>query len=187
MLYTFYSFLNFFFAPIAGYIALKIGLGAASVLFSTLVFAGVFVCFLGVHFQKWLYIQIGWGLVACGAESMINTQVASIAKWFSGKRSSFAFGLKFGYSQATGCISDYICPVLYQKYRSLLAPFFVVNIMAFMSVVMAAVYCYIDHYKARKYLTVNEPKNKNKNKKTTNFSISDLKNMGLMFWLILGA
>lgn len=182
-IYSLYCFLNFFFAPVGGLIATKIGLGLATVLFSVMIFIGLFIANFGVYIKNWNIVMLGWAIFGCGTESAINTQVANIERWFTGPSLSFAIGLKFSFSLATGSLSDYICPEIYEKYRSLQVPFFVASLVATLGVISAISYFLIDSKKAKLYLDLTS----DTNKKNYKFRMADLGNMGFRFWLILSA
>lgn len=138
LIYTFYSSINLVFAPFGGYLIIKYGVGNAATFFSALVFLGISIGNYGAYTGNWFHFQIGWIFVGMGIESLINTQVSTCEKWFSGRYLSFSIGLKFAFSLAIGSLSGYLCPELFIIDRNIQVPFFVAAVSAFLGFVAAA-------------------------------------------------
>ena len=130
-IYTTYYFLNFFISPLAGILIVKIGIRNGLSVFTMSLFIGILIAMVGLSLKDFRVIQLGFVFIGIGNENTINCQVAAINKWFSGSILSLAMGLNFSYSYTIGALSDFMCPELFLKFRSVLVPFFVAGIMGF--------------------------------------------------------
>lgn len=195
MIYTFFSSISLFFAPVGGYITLRYGVGNAAVLYSALICFGTFIANYGAYSEQWINFEIGWAIIGFGFESMINTQVCVIEKYFSGDYLSFCIGLKFACSLLIGSFSDYTCPELYLKYRSLQVPFFAAAIASFIGFFASATlnlvdfkYDYIVKEKesGNKQLENDNQEGQVEEEKEYEFQLKDVLKLKPVYWMTIG-
>ena len=130
--YSSYGGINLFLAPVGGYLISTQGVARMSVYCSAVIYLGLFISYLSTVHQQFGLIEIGYLFVGLGNETLINTQVTALEKWFSGKFLSFSIGMKFTAFMLMGALSDYLCPEIYIHMRSIQGPIFLTGIVCFL-------------------------------------------------------
>jgi MFS family permease len=91
LFYSYYSVPNLIMVLLAGLLIDRVGVRKAGILFSALCCAGVILTAVGSTFGLMLWGRLIYGI---GAEALIVTANAIIAKWFRGRELALAMGLE---------------------------------------------------------------------------------------------
>ena len=135
-----YGFINIFFDPIVGYLVSYLGVATATTIFSGFIFIGIFIAYLSTLNYNFLWVQIGYFMIAPANEGLIVSQMTGLEKWFSGKFLSLSVGIKFSIFMLTGALGEYFCPLVYIRTRNLQTPFFLAALITFFGFLMSFIY-----------------------------------------------
>ena len=138
------GFLNIFAAPVGGYLISSLGAARAGIYLTATIYFGLFISYLSTLKSQFWLVRVGFLLIGVGNESLINTQMTAIENWFSGRFLSFAVGIKFSSFMLLGALSDYICPYVYIRSRSLQDPFFLTAMVCFLGFLASLCYFFIE-------------------------------------------
>lgn len=179
LLYSAASAPNLVSNLIAAWIIEKIGLGISAVLFSTNVFAGIFICYIGFMNQNFKLLLIGRFIFGIGFDTTFLTQTLSCANWFNGRFMTLANSLNRSCVYLFAAVATYLQPELLYKYRSFQFPMFVYSVVAFGCFLSTALFSVI-HVKNQSKLIEKNEKEGMKSK----FQFRDFKHLDWMPWII---
>lgn len=162
-----YSVPNIIMVLIGGVIIDRIGTVKSITLFALLCFAGAVVtvateqlAFVGGLFRgifgtdisnELVVMSLGRLIFGLGAESLIVAVTTALGKWFIGKELSFAFGINLTIARLGSFAADNSPTWAKAYFTSWDLPLLIAVIMAFISVVTALAYWYLDAYAKRNY------------------------------------
>ncbi|HEX9971781.1 MAG TPA: MFS transporter [bacterium] len=148
LLNAIYSIPNIFMVLIGGYIIDKIGTKKASILFSALCMIGAIITAAKGDLTTMATGRLIFGL---GAESLIVAVTTVIAKWFTGKELSFAFGLNLTIARL-GSFAALNSPTLAKSlFSNWQKPLFISVAAGVISVLAVIVYFSMESRASRKY------------------------------------
>jgi MFS family permease len=148
LLNAIYSIPNIFMVLIGGYIIDKIGTKKASILFSSLCMIGAIITASRGDLTTMATGRLIFGL---GAESLIVAVTTVIAKWFTGKELSFAFGLNLTIARL-GSFAALNSPTLAKSlFSDWQKPLFISVGAGIISVLAVIVYFSMESQASRKY------------------------------------
>ncbi len=162
-----YSVPNILMVLLGGLIIDRIGTVKSITLFSILCFLGSIVtvmtvqlAFIGDLFRsvfnsdisnELVVMSLGRLIFGLGAESLIVAVTTALGKWFIGKELSFAFGINLTIARLGSFAADN-SPTFFKSYfTSWDLPLMIAVIMAFISVITALAYWYLDSYAKNNY------------------------------------
>lgn len=143
-LYIMYSIPNYVAVPISGLLLSRYGVGPCILLFTSLVFIGASLNFIGVYTHTFWLLLVGRGVYGLGGEAIIISQYTMSEKWFAGKFLSFSIGINCFIDLLAVSLQDYVIPRGFIMSRNLEVPFFLISLAAFMGFMVSAVYYFID-------------------------------------------
>jgi MFS family permease len=150
-----YSFPNIFMVLIGGIIIDRIGTKKASLLFAALMMVGGFITAFKGSFAMMVVGRLVFGL---GAESMTVAITTAIARWFKGKKLSFAFGLYLFIARA-GSFMALNSPSWGKSfYSNWQDPLWIAAFTGVISVVCLIIYWWMDKYAVYNYELPSEGK-----------------------------
>ena len=148
LLNAIYSIPNIFMVLIGGYIIDKIGTKKASILFSALCMIGAIITAAKGDLTTMATGRLIFGL---GAESLIVAVTTVIAKWFTGKELSFAFGLNLTIARL-GSFAALNSPTFAKSlFSNWQKPLFISVAAGVISVLAVIVYFSMESRASRKY------------------------------------
>ena len=148
LLNAIYSIPNVFMVLIGGYIIDKIGTKKAAILFSSLCMIGAVITASQGDLATMATGRLIFGL---GAESLIVAVTTVIAKWFTGKELSFAFGLNLTVARLGSFValnSPTLAKSLFSDWQK---PLFISVAAGVVSVLAVIVYFSMESRASRKY------------------------------------
>ena len=135
---------SIFLAPVAGYFISVLGVRHSAIYFTGLLYLGLFIAYLSTIRYQFIFVQIGYLFVGIANDGVLNTQITGLQKWFFGRSLSFAVGMKFASYMLLGALSDFLCPTVFKRFRSLMAPFFMTAVVSFVGFAASLVYFWVE-------------------------------------------
>jgi MFS family permease len=189
-----YSIPNILMVLIGGIIIDKIGTVKSITIFSILCFLGAIVtvmtdqlAFIGELFRsvfnstasnELVVMCLGRLIFGLGAESLIVAVTTVLGKWFIGKELSFAFGINLTIARLGSFAADNSPTWAKAYFTSWELPLYIAVIMAFISIVTALAYWYLDSYAKTNYHMKPEAKQEK-------FVFKELFNFSNSYWFIV--
>lgn len=186
-LYTIYSIINLFTAPIGGFVANRIGVANTGLIASLLSFSGSAIAFIGIWYSNFYIMLAGRAVYSVGGETLLIVQASISERWFSGKFLSVALGLNTTFGLMVASFSNFSQPLMFAYFRDLEVPFLYMFVTGFIGFLCFAIYSIMDmKYDVKK--TAEETARASKDGSSTasqdnsNFKFGDLARMGPLFW-----
>ena len=186
ILYSVYSWPNIIFTVIGGILVDRIlGKRLGIFLFMVVTTIGQLVMALGGFFDMFWLMVVGRFIIGVGGEIALITSNAFVAVWFRGKEITFVFALL----GTSGCLGGagglYLNQIFYDCFNfisdkhtqlgiTLMVSFGIMILCCFLTLIIMVL-----DKRAEKFL---QRDNSTKKK----FTIQDLKNFGIYYWLVLG-
>lgn len=179
--------------PLGSWMISHIGISMGAIVFTTMMFVGIFFCFLGVKTGNYDLIIIGRAIFGVGYETCYVVQASCTEKWFSGRFLTLAFAINRSCCYLFASLAAYFQPIIFISSRSLETSLFYYTVVSSSCCVFGFIYYFLD----RKYehnLKDDEPEmneegeevqSRTSNEDEQKFYLSDLKNISLHSWLLL--
>ena len=186
ILYSVYSWPNIIFTVIGGILVDRIlGKRLGIFLFMVVTTIGQLVMAVGGFFDMFWLMVVGRFVIGLGGEIALITSNALIAVWFRGKEITFVFALLGTIGRVGGAGGLYLNQIFYECFNfisdkhtqlgiTLMVTFGIMTLCSFFTIILMVL-----DKRAEKIL---QRDNSTKKK----FTIQDLKNFGIYYWLILG-
>lgn len=169
------------FTPIMSLLTEHIGLNSAAVLFSSSIFYGILVCFIGLETDNFTMLVVGRGIFGLAYESAYVVQASAIEKWFTGRFLSMGFAFSRCLCYLLSSTAAYTLPLVFVSFRTLSVPIFIYAAVAFFCCIMAFFFFILD-WKNEDILE----KNPNiQNDVEEKFTVKDLRRVPLQAWLMV--
>lgn len=174
MLYSFYSWPNLIMLPIAGFLIDRFGTRKMSLVFSGLIVTGAVLVAAAPMF--WLMV-VGRTIFGVGAESLIISQSAILAKWFRGKELAFAFGLSLTFMRLGTLFSFNAEAAIAERFGGWRVALWAAALLCVFSLLCNVTYVFLER-RARGRVKLSEAAAGEK------IVLADVKRFGPSFWFI---
>lgn len=160
----------------------------------TLIFlsrCGLMVCMILLFFGQSLFglsaVKVGslfWlaciarFFVGLGSKNVSVARTTYCSDWFIGQELAFALGLGVGVSRLGVIVAMFAFPIIYNWTKSFAFNCWFTDVFVLFSTVCGLIAILLDQY------AINESGYKRKTKKSDGIKFSDLKNLGLKYWLL---
>ena len=144
MMYAIYSLPNIFLTPFVGIFIARLGCHNAIVAYSTLVFMGSCVVYVGINHNTFWLILVGRAICGIGGEGIRIIQLTINELWFFGHFLSASVAWCEIFENVADSMGNILHTEILITFRTLNAPFFAMSLMCFFSAGLSIVY-YFQH------------------------------------------